>query len=476
MLLRSLPGFPHTTLWHISVRCARARFRHPLRRLHDAPDANADMLSRLSAGDTVRLAARLSPLAVRACVRNDELRGSGSSLSTAQAGELQRAAPIAAAVSQARVLRAELSDAVDIARDAGGDPELSALAADEMGLLHEALAEHSRGLVHLLLADHQRVNNDNVDAEAGRQEDNAALVEIRAGTGGDEASIFAADVLAMYHATCSTADWRAHEVSRSDSTVRGVRQALLKVSGPGCVTTLAGEAGVHRVQRVPRTEGAGRIHTSTVSVVVLPWTAPPGGAPEVRMADVRVDVYRASGAGGQHVNTTESAVRVTHVPTGIVATCQDERSQHRNRSVALANLAAKLAARRVQQAADRTLAQRRSQLGAGTGGERSDRVRTYNFQQRRVTDHRIVLRADVIALFEKDSPVLQLDKNFELNGVLNGGRQLIHLMQAVRDVAILNDLADMARTADTLACDESDRLVQDLLGGDYPRKVCAPTP
>jgi peptide chain release factor 1 len=214
-----------------------------------------------------------------------------------------------------------------------------------------------------------------------------AFVEIRAGTGGDESALFAGDLARMYTRYCDKQGWKTEVISESASELGGYKELVLRIEGVQVYGALKFESGGHRVQRVPATETQGRIHTSACTVAVLP-EPDEATAVQINPSDLRIDTYRASGAGGQHINKTDSAVRITHIPTGIVAECQDDRSQHRNKAKALQVLSARIQEKDRSERAARDAAQRKSLIGSG---DRSDRIRTYNFPQGRLTDHRINL-------------------------------------------------------------------------------------
>jgi peptide chain release factor 1 len=218
-------------------------------------------------------------------------------------------------------------------------------------------------------------------------DDGAAYLEIRAGAGGDEAAIFAADLFRMYSRLSERQGWKVEVVNIKQSEPSGLKEVVVKINGQGVFKFLKFESGVHRVQRVPETESQGRIHTSTVTVAILPEVDEVQDK-EIDKSELRVDTYRASGAGGQHVNKTDSAVRLTHIPTGVVVECQDDRSQHKNKAKAMALLVAKLKQNEIDEQQNTIASERKILVGTG---DRSEKIRTYNFPQGRITDHRIKL-------------------------------------------------------------------------------------
>ncbi len=268
----------------------------------------------------------------------------------------------------------DLEGARGLLAQPGQDADMAEMARDEISAAEADLARLLAELQAALLPK---------DPDDARN----AFVEIRAGTGGDESALFAGDLARMYLRFCEQQGWRTEILSENASDLGGYKELVLRVAGPQVYGQLKFESGGHRVQRVPATESQGRIHTSACTVAVLPE---PDEATEITLnpADLRIDTFRASGAGGQHVNKTDSAIRVTHLPTGLVAECQDDRSQHRNKAKALAVLQARLRDRERAEREAKEAAQRKSLVGTG---DRSDRIRTYNFPQGRLTDHRINL-------------------------------------------------------------------------------------
>ena len=274
----------------------------------------------------------------------------------------------------------------------GDDAELKEIAQEELIELEFRKDKLESDLKILLLP---RDSND----------DKNLILEIRAGTGGDEAALFAADLFRVYTRYAERKNWKYKVMDSSDTGIGGIKEAIVSIQGKGAFGMLKYESGVHRVQRVPKTETSGRVHTSAATIAVLPEAEDVDI--EVNDSDLKIDTYRASGAGGQHVNKTESAIRITHIPTGLVVTCQDESSQHKNRAAALKVLKSRLLASEQEKVAAERAAERRSLVSTG---DRSAKIRTYNFPQGRVTDHRInftsyklneILDGDITEVIEK---------------------------------------------------------------------------
>ena len=303
--------------------------------------------------------------------------------------------PVVASYADYRRAESDLAAANDLA----GDPAMSAFAAEEREAARARMESLERALQTALLP---RDAND----------DRNVFLEVRAGTGGDESALFAGDLFRMYARYAERQRWSVEIVSESVSELGGYKEIIARIAGDGVYANLKFESGVHRVQRVPATEAQGRIHTSACTVAVMP-EADPIADIEIAPSDIRIDTFRASGAGGQHVNKTDSAVRITHLPTGIVVECQDDRSQHRNRAQAMSVLASRLLDKERGERQAKEAAQRKSLVGSG---DRSERIRTYNFPQGRLTDHRINLtlyKLDQVMDGDLDDVVQALQQEFQ---------------------------------------------------------------
>ena len=263
---------------------------------------------------------------------------------------------------------------IEDAKEMLSEPEMKIFAQEEIDLAKEEIVKLEKKLQALLLP---KDPNDEKNI----------FLEIRAGAGGDESALFAADIFRMYSRYAERMHWKIEIISSNESEVGGYKEIIAKVIGQGAYSKLKFESGGHRVQRVPDTETQGRIHTSAITVAILP-EADEIIDVQINPADLRIDTYRASGAGGQHINKTDSAVRITHLPTGIVVECQDDRSQHRNKAQAMSILAARIKDNQIKEQESQRASERKSLIGSG---DRSERIRTYNFPQGRITDHRINL-------------------------------------------------------------------------------------
>ena len=333
---------------------------------------------------------------------------SGFTNMAALSKELARLSKMVPAMEKYLGVQKSLADCIDMLADKNIDPELKKIAESEQ----EELSEQLPVLRHQLELQIMPNEDEKIDS---------LIIEVRAGTGGSEAALFAADLLNMYRRYAERQDWRFEPIAISENDLGGMVSASAAMKGDGVYEKMKFEGGVHRVQRVPVTENAGRVHTSTATVAVLP--EPEEVEITIRPEDLRVDTYRSQGAGGQHVNTTDSAVRITHLPSGVAVACQTEKSQHKNRAQAMRLLRARLFEHQRQERDKERTAARRSMVGSG---ERAEKIRTYNYPEGRVSDHRIKLTlyklAQIIdgsALDDVIEPLIKTDKEEKLHDFLN---------------------------------------------------------
>ncbi len=303
---------------------------------------------------------------------SDEATQKNNKLMVELSKEISRIEPVVKLFEKYLSLMQEQENTTVLITEKDGD--LQALAKEEIEIIDNQLQEIEQEILPLLLTDDPRDKSD-------------IYLEIRAGTGGQEAAIFAGDIFRMYARYCEEQNWSVEILNQNESGQGGFKEIIARVLGQGVFSKLKFESGTHRVQRIPKTESQGRIHTSACTVAVIPEVDEVDEI-EINANDLRVDTFRASGAGGQHVNKTDSAVRLTHIPTGTVAECQDNRSQHKNKAKAMSLLKARIYDMEQKKIADQQAQERKMMVGSG---DRSERIRTYNFPQGRITDHRIGL-------------------------------------------------------------------------------------